>query len=176
MVWGQESKGLYSQIFGTTWFLSFRKCGVSQDLPLPSPLSPSPLPYLSPPPPLPGFFQWLSGKESTCQGRRHGFSPWVGKIPWRRKWQPSQEFLPGKSHGQMSLVGQYIGSLRVGEDLATKQCPPATCPALPPLPLFFLPFLPPPPLSYHGKNRKNLGPQFVSLLGRLWASISPAIH
>ena len=32
--------------------------------------------------------QVLSGKESTCQCRRRGFDPWVGKIPWRRKWQP----------------------------------------------------------------------------------------
>ena len=30
---------------------------------------------------------WLSGKESTCQCRRLGFGPWVGKIPWRRNWQ-----------------------------------------------------------------------------------------
>ena len=35
----------------------------------------------------------------------HGFNPWVGKIPWRRKWQPTPVFLPGKSHGQKSLVG-----------------------------------------------------------------------
>ena len=34
-----------------------------------------------------------------------GFDPWVGKIPWRRKWQPSPVFLPGKSHGQRSLAG-----------------------------------------------------------------------
>ena len=34
-----------------------------------------------------------------------GFSPWVEKISWRRKWQPTQVFLPGKSHGQRSLVG-----------------------------------------------------------------------
>ena len=34
-----------------------------------------------------------------------GFNPWVGKIPWRRKWQPTLVFLPGKSHGQRSLVG-----------------------------------------------------------------------
>ena len=32
---------------------------------------------------------WLSGKESTCQYRRHGFDPWVGKILWRRKWPPT---------------------------------------------------------------------------------------
>ena len=33
------------------------------------------------------------------------FNPWVGKIPWRRKWQPIPVFLPGESHGQRSLVG-----------------------------------------------------------------------
>ena len=33
------------------------------------------------------------------------FNPWVGKIPWRRKWQPTLVLLPGKSHGQRSLVG-----------------------------------------------------------------------
>ena len=33
------------------------------------------------------------------------FDPWVGKIPWRRKWQPTPVFLPGKSHGLRSLVG-----------------------------------------------------------------------
>ena len=32
-------------------------------------------------------------------------NPWVGKIPWRRKWQPTPIFLPGESHGQRSLVG-----------------------------------------------------------------------
>ena len=51
---------------------------------------------------------WRSGKEPGCQCRRHkrhGFNPWVRKIPWRRKWQPTPEFLPGKSRGQRSLVG-----------------------------------------------------------------------
>ena len=33
------------------------------------------------------------------------FDPWVRKIPWKRKWQPTPVFLPGKSHGQWSLVG-----------------------------------------------------------------------
>ena len=32
------------------------------------------------------------------------FHPWVGKIPWRRKWQPTLVSLPGKSHGQRNLV------------------------------------------------------------------------
>ena len=49
--------------------------------------------------------QWLSGKESICQCRRPKFDPWVGKIPWRRKWQPTPVFLPGKFHGQRSLAG-----------------------------------------------------------------------
>ena len=49
--------------------------------------------------------RWLNGKESTCQFRRLRFDLWVTKIPWRRKWQPTVGFLPGKSHGQRSLVG-----------------------------------------------------------------------
>ena len=36
---------------------------------------------------------------------RPGFDPWVRKIPWRRKCQPTPVFLPGESHGQRSLVG-----------------------------------------------------------------------
>ena len=51
-----------------------------------------------------------SGKELTCQCRRlkrHSFNPWVGKIPWRRAWQPTPIFLPGESFGQGSLLG-YI--------------------------------------------------------------------
>ena len=34
---------------------------------------------------------------------RPGFNPWVGKVPWRRAWQPTPVFLPGESHGQRSL-------------------------------------------------------------------------
>ena len=48
-----------------------------------------------------------SGKEPTCQCRklkRCRFDPWVGKIPWRRKWQPTLVFLPGEFHGQRSLA------------------------------------------------------------------------
>ena len=54
-----------------------------------------------------GFPGDSSGKEPTCQCKRlkrHGFDPWVGKIPWRRKWQSIPVFLPGESHGQRSLV------------------------------------------------------------------------
>ena len=45
-----------------------------------------------------GFTWWL------CQCTRCRFDPWVGNIPWRRKWQPNPVFLPGKFHGQRSLV------------------------------------------------------------------------
>ena len=37
--------------------------------------------------------------------RRQGFDPWVRKIPWRRRWQPTPIFLSGKSHGQRRLAG-----------------------------------------------------------------------
>ena len=44
--------------------------------------------------------------KSVClQCGRPGFDPWVGKIPWRRKWQPIPIFFPGESHGRRSLVG-----------------------------------------------------------------------
>ena len=52
-----------------------------------------------------GLPRWCSGKESVCQCRRHGFHPWVGKILWRRDWQPTPVFLPGEFHGQRSLAG-----------------------------------------------------------------------
>ena len=54
-----------------------------------------------------GFPGGVSGKEPACQCKRCkrcGFDPWVGKIPWRREWQPITVFLPGESHGQRSLV------------------------------------------------------------------------
>ena len=58
------------------------------------------------------LISYLSGgsvsKELACQCRRHkrcGFDPWVQKILWRRKWQPTPVFLPGKFHGQRSLAG-----------------------------------------------------------------------
>ena len=52
-----------------------------------------------------------SGKEPSCQCRRckrHGFNPWIKKIPWRRKWRSDPVFLPGKFHRQRSLVGYNL--------------------------------------------------------------------
>ena len=50
----------------------------------------------------------LPPSESTCQCRwqkRRGLDPWIGKIPWRRTWQPTLIFFPGESHGQRGLAG-----------------------------------------------------------------------
>ena len=47
----------------------------------------------------------LRGYRIRLQCRRYGFDPWVGKIPWRRAWQPTPVFFPGEPHGQRSLVG-----------------------------------------------------------------------
>ena len=55
-----------------------------------------------------GFPGGTSGKESTCQCRRHkrhGFDPWVRKIPWRKAWQSTPVFLPEEFRGQRSLAG-----------------------------------------------------------------------
>ena len=55
------------------------------------------------------LFLWTSLVAQTVnvclQCRRPRFDPWVGKIHWRRKWQSTPVLLPGKSHGQRSLVG-----------------------------------------------------------------------
>ena len=48
-------------------------------------------------------------KDTACNARRPGFDPWVGKIPWRKKGQPSPLFLPGKSHEQRSLEATIHG-------------------------------------------------------------------
>ena len=46
------------------------------------------------------------GSDGVCLQRwRPVFNPWVRKIPWRRRWQPTPLFLPGKFHGQRSLEG-----------------------------------------------------------------------
>ena len=67
-----------------------------------------------------GFPGGASGKEHSCQCRRHKrleFDHWVGKIPWRRAWQPTPIFLPSESPwtedpGEL----QSIESQRVGHD------------------------------------------------------------
>ena len=59
----------------------------------------------------------FSGKELACE-----FNPWVRKIPWRMKWQPTSVFLLGKFHGQGHLVGYSPWGLKtIRHDLATNQ-------------------------------------------------------
>ena len=62
-----------------------------------------------------GLPRWLSGKEPGSQCRRHGCDPWIRKIPWRRKWQPTPVFLAWRipwteEPGRL----QSMGSPRVG--------------------------------------------------------------
>ena len=69
---------------------------------------------------------WLNCKEPTClfrRHKRHGLNPWIRKIPWSRKWQPTPKLLPGKSHGQRSLVGYSPWGRRVGHDWETSLTP-----------------------------------------------------
>ena len=63
------------------------------------------------------------GEASACKCGRPVFDRWVRKIPWRRKWQPTPVFLPGKSHGWRSLIGYSPRSrVRVGHDWVTSLC------------------------------------------------------
>ena len=54
-----------------------------------------------------GLPQWLNGNESACTAgdvAEVGSVPRLGKMSWRKKWQPTPVFLPGEFHGQRSLV------------------------------------------------------------------------
>ena len=71
-----------------------------------------------------GFPSSSAGKESACQCsrcKRLGFYPCVRKIPWRRKWQPTPVFLPGKFRGQDSLAG-YSPSHHKESDTTEHTC------------------------------------------------------
>ena len=50
-------------------------------------------------------------------------NPWVRKVPWRKKWQPTPVFLPGKSHGQRPWQATVHPVTRIGHNLATKPPP-----------------------------------------------------
>ena len=108
---------------------------------------------------------WCIGKESSCQCRRCKrcrFNPWVGKIPWRRAWQPTSVFLPTESHRQRSLAGyspwgheeldttewQHICTksnvltvaLNACLEMLTWTSPPPSCPSLTLVQLHFSPW------------------------------------
>ena len=67
---------------------------------------------------------WLRLLRVFLHCGRPGFSPWVGKIPWRRKWQPTPVFLPRKSHAQRSLAG-YSPQGHIASDMTEQltNCP-----------------------------------------------------
>ena len=115
--------------------------------------------------------QWLKKikiKKSACQCRRcrtGGFDPWVGKIPWRRKWQPTLVFLPEKSHGQRSLEGYSPWGCKVRHDWAYMQfklllglgnCSPTLPPHLPVYLVFFL-------STRIGSNRKPISENLFAI-------------
>ena len=86
-----------------------------------------------------GFPRSSVSKESACSAAHPGWIPGSGKIPWRRKWQPTPVSLPGKSQGQRSLMGCSPWGRRVGYDWATNttttttenKCPPNKCGVFP---------------------------------------------
>ena len=93
---------------------------------------------LSPLSHLPWLPRWLSDKESACRQWKHGFDPWVGKIPWRRKWQPNSNIFAWripwtKEPGRL----QSMGSQRVNTTERLNHNPffppaPSTKPSGPP--------------------------------------------
>ena len=103
-----------------------------------------------------GLLPWQLRRQSVClQFGRPRFDPWVRKIPWRRKWQSTAVFLPGKSHGFRSLVGYSPWGRRVGHDWVTSlslsptQRVHLSCP-------IFLPFL-----TVHGVLKARILKRFA---------------
>ena len=65
--------------------------------------------------------QVVKNLPANAGDMRYGFDPWVWKIPWKRKWQPTPVFLPEEFHVQRSLAGCSLWDhKRVGHSLATK--------------------------------------------------------
>ena len=75
--------------------------------------------------------RWLSCKNICLPNGRCRFDPWIGKIPWRRKWQPTAVFLLGGSYGQRSHMYrlQYMWLQRIGHDWAHTHAYAWTLPA-----------------------------------------------
>ena len=76
--------------------------------------------------------RWRSGEESAFlfwRLKRHGFHPWIQKIPWSRRWQPTPVSLPRESHGQRSLA-DCRGLQRVRHDQMTERAHTHICPSL----------------------------------------------
>ena len=73
-----------------------------------------------------GLPRWLSNKESACWCRKHGFDPWVGKIPWRRKWQTHSSILAWEipwteEPGGLQLLQRSLVSHKFRYDLTEQE-------------------------------------------------------
>ena len=66
-----------------------------------------------------GLPWWLRWSRICLQCGKPGFDPWVGKIPWRREWQPTPVFLPGESFDRGALWATVHGSQRIRHNWAT---------------------------------------------------------
>ena len=66
-----------------------------------------------------GLPWWLGGRESACQYRRCGIDPWVGKSPWKRKWQPTLYSCLGNPVDRGAWQATVLGVARVRHNLAT---------------------------------------------------------
>ena len=68
---------------------------------------------------------WKCSKIDQCDGfrrcKKQRLDPWVGKIRWRRAWQPTPVFLPGRSHGQRGLVGYMVHGVTWSQTRLTGQ-------------------------------------------------------
>ena len=70
----------------------------------------------------------IKNLPAQCRSwRRCGFSLWIGKIPWRRAWQPTPVFLPGESYGPRSLVGWTYFQFHSVAQLCLMLCNPMDC-------------------------------------------------
>ena len=70
-----------------------------------------------------GLPRWLNSKASACQCRtyrRLGLDPWVRKISWRRRWQPTPVFLSAEVHGQGSYSPQGRNESDTPEQLSMR--------------------------------------------------------
>ena len=96
------------------------------------------------------------------------FNPWVGKIPWRREWQPTPLFLPGKSHGQRSLAGCSPRGPKGSEKsdwLSTQTCAFFTTCSLQQTDVQFV----------KGKNQHLLSKSANPQMGEAWLNYSPRL-
>ena len=99
-LWSIDSQAPLSMGFSRHEYWSGLSCPPPGDLPIPG-IEPASLisPALAG-----GFFTTSATREAPAM-HQSGFNPWLGKVPWRRKWLTTPVFLPGEFHGQKSLAG-----------------------------------------------------------------------